>query len=153
MGRKAAEAEWGTILADLGIDEAAVLSRFNGDSQLPRRFTITGRRTSHVRHRAKYLEVPLPAEHAFVFTCNGQEFGSRARTLKEFVTLQARLPAAALEGHARRGDFSRWIRNVFGDEPLAVQIRQVEKDFRQGRIANLPESLAAPIHQRYEMKS
>lgn len=26
-------------------------------------------------------------------------------------------------------------------------------DFRQGRIANLPESLAAPIHQRYEMKS
>jgi hypothetical protein len=42
---------------------------------------------------------------------------------------------------------------VFGDEPLAVEIRQVEKDFRQGRIANLAESLATPIHQRYEMKS
>ncbi|HEY3600630.1 MAG TPA: HAD hydrolase family protein [Chthoniobacterales bacterium] len=152
-GAESAEAEWGTILAGLGIDEAAVLSRFNGLSNLPRRFTIMGRRTSHVRHRAKYLEVPLPAEHAFVFTCNGQQFGPRASTLKEFVILQARLPAEALEGHARRGDFSRWIRNVFGDEPLAVQIRQVEKDFRQGRIANLPESLAAPIHQRYEMKS
>jgi hypothetical protein len=150
-GAERAEAEWGTILASLGIDEAAVLSRFNGSSNLPRRFTITGRRTSHVRHRAKYLEVPLPAEHAFVFTCNGQQFGSRARTLKEFVTLQAQLPAAALGGHARRGDFSRWIRNVFGDEPLAVQIRQVEKGFRQGRIANLSESLAAPIHQRYEI--
>jgi hypothetical protein len=136
----------------LGIDEAAVLSRFNGSSNLPRRFTITGRRTSHVRHRAKYLEVPLPAEHAFVFTCDGHQFGPRARTLKEFVTLQARLPAAALEGHARRGDFSRWIRNVFGDEPLAIEIRQVEKDFRQGRIANLSESLAAPIHQRYEIQ-
>jgi hydroxymethylpyrimidine pyrophosphatase-like HAD family hydrolase len=151
-GAEGAEAEWGTILAGLGIDEAAVLSRFNGSSNLPRRFTIMGRRTSHVRHRAKYLEVPLPAEHAFVFTCNGHQFGPRARTLKEFVTLQARLPAAALEGHARRGDFSRWIRNVFGDEPLAVEIRQVEKDFRQGRIANLSESLASPIHQRYEIQ-
>ena len=151
-GAERAQTEWGTILASLGIDEAAVLSRFNGSSNLPRRFTITGRRTSHVRHRAKYLEVPLPAEHAFVFTSNGHEFGSRGRTLKEFVTLQARLPASALEGHARRGDFSRWIRNVFGDEPLAVQIRQVEKDFQQGRIAKLSESLAAPIHQRYEIQ-
>ena len=151
-GAEAAEAEWGTILASLGIDEAAVLSRFNGSSNLPRRFTIIGRRTSHVRHRAKYLDVPLPTEHAFVFTCNGHQFGPRARTLKEFVTLQAGLPVAALEAHACRGDFSRWIRNVFGDEPLAVQIRQVEKDFRQGRIAKLSESLAAPIHQRYETK-
>jgi hypothetical protein len=50
--------------------------------------------------------------------------------LKEFLTLQAKLPTEALEGHARRGDFSRWIRNVFGDEPLAVKIRQVEEDFR-----------------------
>ena len=152
-GAKSAEAEWRTILASLGIDEAAVLSRFNGSSHLPRRFTITGRRTSHVRHRAKYLEVPLPAEHAFVFTSNGRQFGPRAHTLKEFVTLQTGLPAAAVEGHVRRGDFSRWIRDVFGDEPLAVQIRQVEKDFRQGRIANLPEALAAPIHNRYAMKS
>jgi hydroxymethylpyrimidine pyrophosphatase-like HAD family hydrolase len=151
-GAEEAELEWRTILASLGIDEAAVLSRFNGSSNLPRRFTIIGRRTSHVRHRAKYLEVPLPAEHAFVFTCNGQECGPRARTLKEFVALQARLPTAALEGHARRGDFSRWIRNVFGDELLALQIRQVEKDFRQGRIAKLSESFAAPIHQRYEIQ-
>jgi hydroxymethylpyrimidine pyrophosphatase-like HAD family hydrolase len=148
-----AEAEWARILANLGMDEAAALSRFNGCSNLPQRFIISRRRTSHVRHRAKYLEVPMPDDRAFVFTCNGHQFGSRARTLKEFVALQARLPTPALEGHARRGDFSRWIGNVFGDEPLAVQIRQVEKDFRQGRIANLPDSLAAPIHQRYEVKS
>ena len=95
----------------------------------------------------------MPEERAFVFTCNGRQLGPRAHTLKEFVTLQAGLPLPALEDHARRGDFSRWIRNVFGDEPLAVQIRQVEKDFRQGRIASLAESLAALIHQRYELNS
>ena len=151
-GAQEAEAEWARILGGLGIDEAAVLSRFNGCSDLPRSFTITSRRTSHVRHRAKYLEVPMPEERAFVFTCNGRRFGAPARTLKEFVALQARLPSAALESHAARGDFSRWIRDVFGDEPLAVKIRQVEKDFRKGRIAHLGESLAAPIHQRYQLQ-
>jgi hypothetical protein len=149
-GANGNEDEWGKILADLGIDEAAVLSQFNGFGNLPQRFTITGRRTSHVRHRAKYLEVPMPENRAFVFTCNGHQFGPRARTLKEFVTLQARLPGAALKGHAQRGDFSRWIRDVFGDEPLAVEIRHVEKNFKQGRIANLSKSLTAPIYQRYE---
>lgn len=94
----------------------------------------------------------MPEERAFIFTCNGNRFGPPARTLKEFATLQTKLPASALEGHAQRGDFSRWIRNVFGDEPLAVKIRQVEKDFREGRIANLAESLAAPIHQRYQLQ-
>lgn len=151
-GAEEAEPEWGKILGSLGIEEAAVLSRFNGCSNLPRRFTITNRRTSHVRHRAKYLEVPMPEERAFIFTCNGRPFGPPARTLKEFVALQTKLPTSALEGHAQRGDFSRWIRNVFGDEPLAVKIRQVEKDFREGRIANLAESLAAPIHQRYQLQ-
>ena len=94
----------------------------------------------------------MPEERAFVFTCNGRPFGPPARSLKEFVALQSRLPAPALEGHAQRGDFSRWIRNVFGDEPLAGKIRQVEKDLRKGRIANLAPALAEPIHQRYESR-
>jgi len=72
-GAEEAEPEWGKILGSLGMDEAAVLSRFHGCSNLPRRFTITGRRTSHVRHRAKYLEVPMPEERAFVFTCRQRE--------------------------------------------------------------------------------
>ena len=65
--------------------------------------------------------------NAFVFTHHGQPFGPRARTLKEFVTMQQRLPAAALKGHAQRGDFSRWVVDVFGDQPLAAAIRKIEK--------------------------
>ena len=45
-----------------------------------------------MRHRTKYLDVPMQLEHAFVFTCNGHPIRTTARTLKEFVTLQARLP-------------------------------------------------------------
>ena len=64
---------------------------------MPQPFTITERTTLHVRHRAKYFEVPMPQEQAFVFTCNGQLVGERARKLKEFVTIHERLPAAAIE--------------------------------------------------------
>jgi hypothetical protein len=71
--------------------------------------------------------------------------------LKEFVTIQDRLPAAAIEGHARRGDFSRWIAEVFADHLLADEIRKVEKQFRRGRVANLSESLVKPIRERYEL--
>jgi hypothetical protein len=146
-----AEPAWGELLGGLAIDEAAVLPRLAENGRLPQRFTIAERLTSHVRHRAKYLEVPLPEERAFVFTHHGQSFGPPARTLQELVTIQQQLPAAALEGHAQRGDFSRWVADVFGDQPLAAAIRRIEKEFRRGSVANLSESLIKPIRECYEL--
>ena len=95
----------------------------------------------------------MPPERAFHFTCNGQNFGAPARTLKEFVHMQERLPAEALEGHAQRGDFSRWIAKVFGDQPLAAAIRKVEDHFRKGRVKQLSKALIKPIRERYELAS
>jgi hydroxymethylpyrimidine pyrophosphatase-like HAD family hydrolase len=152
-GVEGAESEWGNLLGGLRIDEAAVLPQGAGPGRLPKRFTIAQRITLHVRHRAKYFEVRMPDNRAFVFTCNGQPTGAQAHTLKEFVTIQDRLPAAAIEGHARRGDFSRWIAEVFADHLLADEIRKVEKQFRRGRVANLSESLVKPILERYELTS
>ncbi|HET9888169.1 MAG TPA: HAD hydrolase family protein, partial [bacterium] len=146
-----AEAAWSKVLGTLGIDEAAVLPRRAADGRLPQRFTIAPRLTTHVRHRAKYLEVPIPPERAFRFTCNGQNFGTPARTLKEFVRMQERLPAEALAGHAQRGDFSRWIAKVFGDQPLASAIYKVEERFRKGRVKELSNSLIEPVRERYEL--
>jgi hypothetical protein len=114
-------------------------------------FTIPERTTLHVRHRAKYFEVPMPQEQAFVFTCNGQVVGERARTLKEFVMIHERLPAAAIEGHAQRGDYSRWVVEVFGDHLLAKEIRNAEKHFCRGQVTNLSESLTKLVRARYEI--
>jgi hydroxymethylpyrimidine pyrophosphatase-like HAD family hydrolase len=152
-GVEGMESEWGNLLGGLGIDEAAVLPQGAGPGSLPQRFTIAQRITLHVRHRAKYFEVRMPDNRGFVFTCNGQPTGAQAHTLKEFVTIQDQLPAAAIEGHARRGDFSRWIAEVFADQLLADEIRKVEKQFRRGRVANLSESLVKPIRERYELTS
>ncbi len=150
-GADGAETSWGKMLASLGIDEATRLPRTPAQGELPQRFKIAPRLTSHVRHRAKYLEVPMPEERAFYFTCHGQNIGGPARTLKEFVQVQQSLPLEALAGHAKRGDFSQWIGKVFGDLPLADAIAGVEERFRQGRVQNLPQALIKPIRRRYEV--
>ena len=57
----------------------------------------------------------------FVFTDQARPVSLPARTLEQFVTGVELLPIATIDGHAKRGDFSRWIGEVFGDQPLAVQ--------------------------------
>lgn len=150
-GMEGNESQWGEVLGNLSIDEAALLPRTPDHGRLPQRFTIAPRLTSHVRHRAKYLEVPMPAERAFHFTLRGGTLGPPARTLREFVQTLERLPAAALEGHAQRGDFSRWIGKVFGDQPLAQEIRKAEQEFREGRVKELSRTLIQLILDRYEV--
>ena len=150
-GAAAEENTWATVLGNLKIDEAALLPLGNSADPIPRPFVIAERVTSHVRHRAKYLDVPMPAGHGFVFTHHGQPLAGPARTLKEFVTDLERLPIGAIERHARRGDFSRWIAEVFGDQPLAVAIGHVEEHYRRDRVANLRKSIVRQIRERYEL--
>lgn len=152
-GAEGAELAWGEVLGSLGIDEASVLPRTAREGHLPQRFTIASRLTTHVRHRAKYLDVPMPTERAFRFTSNGQNVGAPARTLKEFVHMQECLPAEALEAHAKRGDFSNWIAKGFGDQPLAAAIRKVEEKFREGLLPNLSQALIKTVRDRYDLSA
>ena len=89
--------------------------------------------------------------HAFVFTCDRRPVGRPARTLKEFVTSMAQMPLSSIEGHTRNGDFSRWIADVFGDQPLAQDLRSVERRYRRGQLTSLRESIISPIRKRYEL--
>lgn len=143
--------QWATLLNGLTTDEAAVLPQVDAPERTLRKFIVAGRLTPHVRHRSKYLEVPMHEHHGFIFTCNDAPFGNAARTLKEFVTLLDRAPDASLDGHARRGDFSRWIAEVFGDQPLAAAMRKVERRLRRGDVSNLRAALIDPIRERYEL--
>lgn len=109
------------------------------------------RLTSHIRHKAKYLDVQLIEEQAFVFTANdGVPVGMPARTLKEFCYCLKTCRAAVLAGHAQRNDFSRWIIGVFHDRLLASQIRKIEQRHKLGHERDLASSLAKTILDRYE---
>src|SRR5581483_7124073 len=100
--------------------------------------------TSHVRHRSKYLDMPVLDEQAFVFTGNGTP-AARARTLKEFTGLLGALPADRLAGHLHRHDFSNWIDGVFRDRRLAHHLRNVEQRVETDDPREVAEAVAQAI--------
>ncbi|HET7699008.1 MAG TPA: HAD family hydrolase [Vicinamibacterales bacterium] len=114
-----------------------------------RLFTIAPRITPHVRHREKYVDVPVSAHRAFVFNTNGQPL--RARTLRQFVEELEGTPPALLAGHLTRGDFSRWIADVFGDRALASDLRAVEERYRSGSRDEIVPDLANAVRARYDL--
>ena len=88
---------------------------------------------------------------AFVLTRHGEPTGLRAQTLREFVTLIVSQPIEAFDSHLRRGDFSRWIADVFGDTILAGQLRHLEDGYRTGRLLNVNDAIAGAVQKRYEL--
>ena len=115
-----------------------------------RQFTIGQRLTAHVRHREKYVDVPVTEGRAFVFT-EGPVIGRRARTLRQFVAHVEHATSGALQGYLKRGDFSRWIREVFGDHALASELRVHEDRYRHGDDLDIVPEMVAAIRSRYDL--
>ncbi|HEY7186814.1 MAG TPA: HAD hydrolase family protein [Vicinamibacterales bacterium] len=117
-----------------------------------RLFSIGPRLTPHVRHRAKYIDVPVSESKAFVFAPNGHGT-QRARTLREFVTTLDETPLAALDSFLRRGDFSRWVGGVFGDYALAAELRALESGHRARTEPDVIPRMADAIRARYDLSA
>jgi len=138
-----------TTFRDLQTTEAALLPGAEEAHGEVRRFQMSPRLTSHVRHRSKYLDMPVAPSQAFVFTRDAKP-AARARTLKEFIGLLAALPDDVLLPHLRRHDFSRWIADVFRDRPLAAHLRGVENRVEQDDLPQVTEAIGQAIRARYE---
>jgi hypothetical protein len=110
-----------------------------------KRFRVAPRLTAHVRHRAKYADVPIHREQEFVFTHEGRPTGRRARTVRDLLSTLPTLPDDVVQGHLRRGDFRRWIEDVFGDRELGVAILDLER----GKVSNARDALRRVIADRY----
>jgi hypothetical protein len=114
-----------------------------------RLFNVARRLTPHVRHRQKYVDVPVSDGRAFVFEGAGPK--RRARTLREFVAHVEGAPWQQLDGHVQRGDFSRWIKDVFGDHALAADLRFIEARHRSSPGGETIAQLADAVRSRYEL--
>jgi hydroxymethylpyrimidine pyrophosphatase-like HAD family hydrolase len=112
---------------------------------------LAPRLTSHVRHRQKYLDVPVPRDRAFVFSTNAAAVYPLASSLREFVVAVGNRPAGQLDGFLRRGDFSRWVADVFGDNALAADLRAIEDQFRLGRISDVADAIVHAVETRYDL--
>jgi hypothetical protein len=138
------------IFRDLSLSEAALLPGVEESHGGVRRFQIAPRLTSHVRHRTKYLDMPIATSHAFVFTHDGRP-GPYAQSLKEFVDVLANVPDIDVAGHLQRHDFSRWLDQVFRDCPLATHVRALEGRLSVERTRDLADDISQAVRARYEM--
>ena len=150
VGNQGVEQEWTRTLGALADDEAALLPGIDEAEGKLRRFKLAPRLTPHVRHKTKYLDLQLVGGQEFVFTDNGNPVGPPARSLKQFVLSLPNIPAASLDGHTRRGDFSRWIDRVFHDHRLASDVRKVEQRYRLGHLDDVRQSMTRVIEDRYK---
>lgn len=143
-------AEWRVMLGNLLIGEAVALPMTDEAEGIVRRIRLSPRLTPHVRHMAKYVDIPIPEAKAFVFWVDGSLSGRRARTLREFVATMEELPVSSLGGHMRRHDFSNWVAGVLGDLPLAKDIAQCEDEYRAGKTHDAGTAIVEAIRSRYE---
>jgi hypothetical protein len=139
------------ILADLRADEAALLPGVEEAGGIVRRFTIAPRLTAHVRHRAKYVEMPVSDGQAFVF--NERTPARRAQSLQQFVELLDSLPSAYIRGHLERHDFSRWLAEVFRDRPIAAHVAALEARALQDDARVIADAIVQAIRARYDMRA
>ena len=139
------------VLQNLQIDQAAALPVTTEAGSDLHVFTVSKRLTPHVRHRQKYVDVPVGAARAFEFHGSGRPRPSRAQTLREFVTALDALDVTHADGYLRRGDFSRWIADVFGDHALARELQERERAYVQSRSSDAVARIAAAIKSRYEL--
>ena len=144
------EASRWTGLSHLKVGQAVALPLTEETAGEFRLFTIAPRLTPHVRHQQKYVDVPVSSHREFVFTANGDS-GHKARTLRQFVAEIESTPPARLSGYMIRGDFSRWIGDVFGDHALAAELRALEERYRSGSRDETVRELAGAVRGRYDL--
>ena len=87
----------------------------------------------------------------FVFGSERRRVTARAHTLREFVEVLERLDLTQAAGYLRRGDFSRWISDVFGDHALARELQSYERRYVKEGYREALEQIVAAIRSRYDL--
>ena len=144
-----ARARW-SMIGHLALGQAVALPITEEAGGELKMFTIGQRLTPHVRHRQKYVDVPVTESRAFQFGANGAA-PHHARTLRQFVDALEHASPGAFDGYLRRGDFSCWIAGVFGDYALAQELREQEQRFRTGLDGDTLPEMASAIRARYDL--
>ncbi|MGH9143275.1 MAG: HAD hydrolase family protein [Vicinamibacterales bacterium] len=146
------EAAGADVFRELGTNEAALLPGSEESHGRVRRFQMAPRLTSHVRHRSKYLDMPVLDHQAFVFRTGGR-VGPPAHTLKEFMGLLEVLPTEQIRGYLQRHDFSRWLDDVFSDHGLAARVRALEANYHDRDARDISSDVTQAIRARYDTAS
>ena len=138
-----------SVLPDLALGEFLLIR--SGDDGRPAvlTFTATPRETPHVRHLKKYADSRVAPDRRFFFRDLDGRLVGTAESLGELRRVIGTVDEAVLFGHAGRGDFSRWVFDVFSDRELGRQLRKTELRWSRGEIRDLRRSIRRLITLRY----
>lgn len=106
------------------------------------------RDAAHVHHGRKYVEHDFGDDRAFRFTGPNGRAALVAHNVREFAAALASVPVEALRSHLVAGDFSRWSRDVLGDEDLAAGLAKLERTTAAGAEPSR-EELIQHVRDRY----
>ena len=112
-------------------------------------FTPTKRISRHAHHARKYADTRLAQDKAFRFIDAGEPL--IAYNIIDFHQAIQSAPLASLRHHLSKGDFSRWVGEVIGDEQLASGLRKLERSTLPGSTLDRSEILAH-IEDHYLIK-
>ncbi len=112
-------------------------------------FSPAPRQTAHVRHLRKYADSQVPPDQRFFFRGPDGHIVTAADSLNAFREAVGTVPEEILAHHAARGDFSRWVLDVFSDRMLCHQIRKLEGRWTRGEIRDLRPMLQRLVAHRY----
>lgn len=112
-------------------------------------FVAAPRQTVHIRHLTKYVDSCVPPGREFLFRGPDGRTQASADSLHSFRRVVTTAPDELLAHHAERGDFSRWVRDVFADVELARQFRKVEARWRRRELGDLRRTIDTLITVRY----
>lgn len=115
-------------------------------------FVATPRETPHVRHLKKYADSRVSHERSFFFRRPDGRVVATADSLNTFRQALATVEEQVLAHHAVRGDFSRWVRDVFVDRVLASQLGKTERRWSCGEIADLRTAIGRLVAAHYGLE-
>ncbi len=123
----------------------------NSDATAPAvRFTVSSRRSPHVRHQQKYAEGSALKDRPFVFRDDRGTVGVTAVNIDEFTTALRRAPLEVVTHHMHRRDFARWILDVLGDATVANLLHAVETSVGGGGDPHASRNtVVALLERRY----
>lgn len=130
------------------LEPGEALAWRRGEDSPPVRFQIASPRADRRRHRRKYAEGEIPEYRSFYFRGPQEKLNLRAQNLNLFLQLGDGVDDATWLHHLRRGDYSRWFRDVIRDEDLAAEASRVERDTELDTPATRA-AIHAAVEQRY----
>jgi hydroxymethylpyrimidine pyrophosphatase-like HAD family hydrolase len=129
------------------LEAGEALAWRRGEDSPAFRFKMASPRGNRRRHRRKYAEGEIPEYNSFYFRGPQEKLNLRAQNLTLFLQLVDGVDDATWLHHLRRGDYSRWFRDVIRDADLAAEASRVERDLNLD-----PQATRAAIHAAVEQR-